>query len=77
MGFFLPVDGDVDGQLVSMLVAEIQPLQQVESEVGLMLASATPSTTVMYIISLGECSHACVISVIPYKPTYKFSSSVY
>lgn len=55
LGYFLPVDGDVHGQLVSMIVAELQPLQQVESEVGLILASATPSTTVMYIISLGEC----------------------
>ena len=37
-----------------MLIGEEQPLKQVESEVGPIVASATPTTTVMYIISLGE-----------------------
>ena len=44
-----------NGQLVSMLIGEEQPLTQVESEVGPILASACPNSTVMYVISLGTC----------------------
>ena len=46
---------DVYGKqhLLSMLVAEEQPLSQVESEVGRIVASASPQSTVVYVISLG------------------------
>lgn len=37
-----------------MLIAEEQPLKQVESDVGPILASASTCTTVMYVISLGK-----------------------
>lgn len=42
------------GQLVAMVISEEQLLQQVESDVGPILASAYASTTAMYIISLGQ-----------------------
>lgn len=54
LGFFSPSNGDDSTQLISMLIGEEQPLKQVESEVGPIVVSATPTTTVMYIISLGE-----------------------
>lgn len=54
LGFFLPIEDAPKGQLVSMLIAEEQPLKQVEGDVGPILASASCSTTVMYIISLGK-----------------------
>lgn len=40
-------------QLISMVIAEEQRLQQVESDVGFLLASAPSTATVVYIISLG------------------------
>lgn len=44
------------GTLVGMLVAEFQPLAQVEGEAGALLECATADTTAVYIISLGECT---------------------
>lgn len=44
-----------------MIVGELQPLAQVEGEVGPVLERAVGQTTVMYIISLGNCSVFAVI----------------
>ena len=40
--------------LVGMVVGEIQPLGQLEDDVGVVLERSEVNTTVMYIISLGE-----------------------
>ena len=49
--FSLAIEGNE--QLVSMIIAEEQPLSQLENEVGPVLASASPKSTVLYVISLG------------------------
>ena len=41
-----------------MVVAEEQPLQQIESEIGPILRSADSFTTTMYIISLGKSDNS-------------------
>ena len=48
MGAFSP-----DGKLVGMVVAVVQPIQQIEGEVGPLLDSVNMDTTAMYILSLG------------------------
>lgn len=54
LGCFLSGEGECNSRLVSMVIGEEQPLGQVESEVGPILASGHVSTTVMYVISLGK-----------------------
>ena len=44
-----------DGCLMGMLVAELQSLSDLESELGPLLHKPCPHSTVMYILSLGEC----------------------
>ena len=39
---------------MGMLVAEFQPLSYLEGDVGPLLDSTAPDTTVVYIISLGK-----------------------
>lgn len=53
LGCFSLSDDGNSQQLISMVVGEEQSLAQVESDVGPLLASAAPTTTAMYIISLG------------------------
>ena len=44
------------GELKGMLVAELQPLNQLEGETGPVLESAPTDALAMYIISLGKHS---------------------
>jgi len=53
------------GTLVGMLVAEFQPLAQVEGEAGALLECATADTTAVYIISLGECNSDRTLQNLP------------
>jgi hypothetical protein len=55
-------------QLLSMVIGEEQSLVQVEGDVGLLLASAAPTTTAMYVISLGKYSSLSkhMVVTLPY-----------
>ena len=44
-----------DGRLMGMLVAELQSLSDLEAELGPVLLKPSAHSTVMYILSLGEC----------------------
>lgn len=46
-----------DGKLIGMIVATVQPIQQIEGEIGPVLDSINPGTTSMYILSLGKYWH--------------------
>ncbi len=51
------------GQLIAMVIGEEQLLQQLENDVGPVLASADSTTTTMYVISLGELCTYIVVGV--------------
>ena len=47
---------DRSGQLVAIIIGQLQPLDDVESEYGAILNEATPDDNTMYIVIFGESS---------------------